>query len=402
MAVLDYDSDIDPDDLLPTYIECKAKLFEKDKSSLRAGTRKSISKSAKEKDPETAKLIRKIKRIEDDILFDQYIADQQWESRRIQLEKLAAAERVILAQDAVVNGSGEDQGDLGDSENEVSRAAAKMGAAFLEEDGSDDDAALADLFASLPVNEVDPLTGKSSTVINGSDGTKVFIREFGKWSSISPQRILEEACRSRDPSTKLAYTTISDSSFAHRQSLRIIWAKNQDTLTSSPPSEVEFISSPKQQKFSMISIATPDSKQSEAYIATIALFLIFGSSSKEDKVFLRLPPAFRDLWMELVEIKKEKADSVDRDAIRAFRDMVRAKRDQEEEDGVLIQGAFRNRGPVRASDNVEAGQSKDSKTVLNPEAYQRIWHEKYSTPSYQMMLVSVVVLSTRYPITDPF
>lgn len=399
MTVLDYDSDIDPDDLLPTYIESKTKLFEKDKSSIQVESRKLNGKPAREKDPETAKLIRKIKRIEDDVLFDQYIADQQWESKRIQLERLAAVERATVAQESVINGNGEGKGGVDDSDDEVSREAAKMGAAFLEEDGSDDDAALADLFASLPVNEVDPVSGKSSTVINGSDGTKVFIRDFGKWSSVSPQRILEEACRSRDPSAKLSYTTISDSSFAYRQSLRIVWAKNQDTLTSSPPSEVDFVSSPKQQTLSMISVATPDSKQSEAYIATIALFLIFGSSSREDKVFLRLPPAFRDLWMELAEMKKEKLDSIDREAIRTFRDMVRAKRDQEEEDGVLIQGAFRNRGPVRASDNVEAGQSKDSKISLNPEAYQRIWHEKYSTPSYQMMLVS---FRLRYPQTSSY
>jgi ATP-dependent RNA helicase DHX29 len=69
--------------------------------------------------------------------------------------------------------------------------------ALLEENGSDDDAALADLFASLPVNEVDPLTGKSSTVINGSNGIKVTIQDFGKWTGVNPTRVLEEACRAR-------------------------------------------------------------------------------------------------------------------------------------------------------------------------------------------------------------
>jgi ATP-dependent RNA helicase DHX29 len=68
---------------------------------------------------------------------------------------------------------------------------------MLEEDSSDDDAALADLFASLPVNEVDPITGKSTTVVNSSNGVKVTIRDFGKWTGVSPTRVLEEACRAR-------------------------------------------------------------------------------------------------------------------------------------------------------------------------------------------------------------
>ncbi len=139
----------------------------------------------------------------------------------------------------------------------------------------------------------------------------------------------------------------------------------------------------------MVSISTPDSKQSEAYIATVALFLLFGSSSKEDKVFLRLPPAWRDLWTEFAESKREKADEADRSSIRVFRDMVREKRDQELEDGVLIQGAFRNRIAARAPENSdESGPDKANKGGLEPEAYRRIWNEKCNTQSYQTMLVS--------------
>jgi ATP-dependent RNA helicase DHX29 len=202
IATVDYDSDIDPDELLPVYLESKARLFHlqpapNKRAPPRPNGRHSNQNSPqKSTDPESAKILRKIKRIEDDILFDKYIADQQWEGRRIQLEKEAAAARnaAELAQE-----SGDSQGSetLVDSDDEVSREAAKIGAELLEETGSDDDAALADLFASLPVNEVDPITGKSTTVVNGSDGIKVTIRDFGKWTGVNPTRVLEEACRSR-------------------------------------------------------------------------------------------------------------------------------------------------------------------------------------------------------------
>jgi ATP-dependent RNA helicase DHX29 len=145
--------------------------------------------------PATAKLLRKIKRIEDDILFDRYLADQQWEPKRIQLERDAAAQR--NAPQSTHDTDSQESETLVDSEDEVSKEAAKIGAAMLQDTGSDDEAALADLFASLPVNEVDPVTGKSSTVVNGSNGVKVTIRDFGKWTGVNPTRVLEEACRAR-------------------------------------------------------------------------------------------------------------------------------------------------------------------------------------------------------------
>jgi ATP-dependent RNA helicase DHX29 len=202
-AAVEYDSDIDPDDLLPVYLECKTRLFhlqapQSRKNALRAIPRLNPSKSTSPMTPESAKILRKIKKIEDDVLFDKYVADQQWEIKRIQLEKEAAAQRnaaEALHEHGDTHSS--DSLTLIDSDGEVSREAAKIGAAMLEENESDDDGALADLFASLPVNEIDPITGKTSTVVNGSNGIKVTIRDFGKWTGVNPTRVLEEACRAR-------------------------------------------------------------------------------------------------------------------------------------------------------------------------------------------------------------
>ncbi|PQE23976.1 helicase associated domain-containing protein [Rutstroemia sp. NJR-2017a WRK4] len=392
VATIDYDSDIDPDDLLPVYLESKEKLFliqsTKSSSESRENNKKNGRKPSESvsTNGEAGKLARKIKRIEDDVLFDKYVADQKWDVRRIQLEREGAARRALelVADEKELS----ETDTVEDSEDEVSREAAKIGKAMLEDTGSDDDAALSDLFASLPVTEVDPLTGKSSTVVNGNNGVKVTIRDFGKWSGVNPTRVLEEACRARDSSVKLNYTLISDSSFSHRYSLRITWSKPQEPLTDIPLPQIEHGSSSKIQTFAMTSVSTPDARQSEAYIATTALFLIFGSSAREDKVALRLPAAWRDLWTEFAEIKKEKSDEEDRSAIKSFRDMVRAKRDQELEDGVLIHGAFRNRGSTRAQENIdESTTDKGAKSTFTPDIYQRIWAEKSASQNYQRMLL---------------
>ncbi|KAF4636925.1 hypothetical protein G7Y89_g1157 [Cudoniella acicularis] len=390
-----YDSDIDPDDLLPVYLDCKTKLFHLQQASpkrlaQRINGRRNVQMPNVAPDaanPDAAKILRKIKRIEDDILFDGYLANQQWEVSRIQLEREAAALRnVELAK--LENSESQNSESSPDSDDEVSKEAAKIGAALLEETGSDDDAVLADLFASLPVNEVDPVTGKSTTVVNGSDGVKVTIRDFGKWTGVNPTRVLEEAWR-RDSSARLNFTVLSNASFSNRHSLRITWSKAQDLATIFPPPEIEYSASPKSQTFAMKVISTPDLKQSEAYIATAALFLIFGSSTREDKVFLRLPAAWRDLWTELAEAKKEKSDEEDREAIRKLRDMVRDRRDRELEDGVLLKGAFKNRGSTRAPEtNDDSLTDRATRSFLPAEAYQKIWADKCNTQSYQVMLQS--------------
>jgi ATP-dependent RNA helicase DHX29 len=199
----------------------------------------------------------------------------------------------------------------------------------------------------------------------------------------------------RDSSVKISYTLVSDVGFSNRHSVRIYWSKAQENPPSSSPfPEVECTSSPKSVTVTMTSISTPDSSQSESYVATMALFLIFSSSVREEKVFLRLPPAWRELWVELASLKKEQADSADREAIRSFRDTIREKRDREEEDGVVLTTAFKRRGvlitPNDTSD--ESGPEKPSRLSTAPETLKRIWSDKCQSSAYQSMLVSKVIL----------
>jgi ATP-dependent RNA helicase DHX29 len=274
---------------------------------------------------------------------------------------------------------------------DVNDEAARIAAEILAENGedSDDDAALADLFASLPVNEVDPLTGKTNTVMNGSDGSKVIIRDFGKWTGVNPVRTLEEACRARDSSVRISYRLTSDVSFANRHLVNIVWSRPQEIPPPHEVSEIEAFTSPNQFVYKMMSISCPDTKQSEAYIATSALFFIFGASAKEEKVSMRLPSVWKDLWNELAEAKKGKADAIDREEVKQLRDMVRKRVEQELEDGVINPGAFKGRG--QSKNSTESDQS-DAERVkrqpFGPEYYQNIWYQKTTTPRFQHMLQS--------------
>ncbi|KJR84503.1 ATP dependent RNA helicase [Sporothrix schenckii 1099-18] len=409
-SVITFDGDIEPEELGPVYLDTKARLF-----TLQRPLQVTTQKGRLNNQPapvvvlseadklETAKLLGKLERIENDILFDRKLAEMQWRSKKIILErefseatKKAAEEKRAKAK-AKEEAAAALQDDLSDtsdssddeSEDEVSKEAKRVAAEILAEDDSDDDA-IADLFASLPVSEVDPNTGKTNTVVNSSDGSKVIIRDFGTWIGVSPVRALEEACRARDSSVRISYQLVSDISFANRHMVSIAWTKPQEIPQLAPLSDLEVAMVNTRFVFKMVKVATPDAKQSEAFIATAALFFVFGASAKEEKVAMRLPPAWRDLWSEFAKVKKSQADSLDREAIKKLRDLVSLRRDQELEDGVVLQGAFRGRAAGRsaADSGEDSGIERGGQSVYGPEYYQRIWQEKSSTPKYQAMLQS--------------
>jgi len=181
---------------------------------------------------------------------------------------------------------------------------------------------------------------------------------------------------------------MSDVAFATRHAVNIIWSKSQETPAFPEVPGLELLASPTQFVFKMLSVATPEQKQSEAYIATVALFFIFGSSAKEEKVSLRLPATWKDLWSEFAEAKKSKADENDRVTIRHLRDLVRKRAEQELEDGVLIQG-FKGRGQSKnLTDSEHSDHERAKRQPWGAEYYRNIWMQKASSPRFQHMLVS--------------
>ncbi|UNI15628.1 RNA helicase [Purpureocillium takamizusanense] len=313
----------------------------------------------------------------------------KWKSERVVVEKQLAAAR----KDAPEPTSEEPKASTtpaeaqATDEDDVTAEAERMAAEILAGADDDDDDDIAGLFASLPQHEIDPSTGKAQTVINSSDGSKMILRDFGKWTGVSPRRVLEEACRARDASVKISYTVVSEATFASRQSIDIWWTKPQEPPTAMPESDVEVIADPARFTFTMQRVAASDAKQSEAYIATSALFHIFSGNAREEKANLRLPAVWRDLWNELAETKKEQLDSEDRAVVRSLRTLVRQRHDQELEDGVILQGAFRGRGGKAAQDSSDSADRKKPQT-LNPEEFKKIWADKSGTRKFQQMLQS--------------
>jgi ATP-dependent RNA helicase DHX29 len=188
------DEDFEPDKLLPEYLATKRRLLEIERKHTPPRSTAQTGK-VEDLDPDmvAAKLEARLRRIEADVLFDKFVADQQWRAQKVNLEKeLSAAKReVATGHTNIPEDPAKDDAAQGIND-EASRIAAEI---LAENNDEDDD--ISGLFASLPQNEVDPVTGQMQTVINSSDGAKSILKDFGKWTGVSPRRVLEEACRSR-------------------------------------------------------------------------------------------------------------------------------------------------------------------------------------------------------------
>lgn len=204
-SIATFDGEIEPEDLIPEYVATKKKLLELSRTEKKGPQSKSTTQQAKDNeiDSTVAYLESKMKKIESDVLFDKFLAEQEWKKEKVVLEKQLAMARKNPVVDSDSQLQSEDPASEATEDDDIAAIAEKMAKDILAENAEDDD--IVGLFESLPQSEVDPTTGKLQTVVNSSDGTKLIIREFSKWTGISPKRVLEEACRSRYVSHRATY-----------------------------------------------------------------------------------------------------------------------------------------------------------------------------------------------------
>lgn len=139
----------------------------------------------------------------------------------------------------------------------------------------------------------------------------------------------------------------------------------------------------------MVSIATPDAQQSKAYISTFALFQIFSTSLKEEKVYLRLSTAWKDLWAEFTERRKLELEEADRENLRKLRDIVRQKMESEDNlDDIVLTRNFQKRINDNSGRSSSRNSDKDAGMVpsLDEQQVKASWMAKSSSPSYKRML----------------
>jgi ATP-dependent RNA helicase DHX29 len=178
---------------------------------------------------------------------------------------------------------------------------------------------------------------------------------------------------------------ISPTTYTCRHSVTITWSKDPDAEYDVEIPGVANTTYKKQITFSAAEVAVVSVDQSESYISVAALFSISAPSSKEEKVYLRLPSNWRELYREFLEHRRTRLDAADRDAIKHYRSMIQDQIEIEESDGVVFTNRFkmRNQGATSSS----TPNSGYNTPVRQFDGLKDLWAAKASTPSYQHMLV---------------
>ncbi|PGH15152.1 hypothetical protein AJ80_05664 [Polytolypa hystricis UAMH7299] len=374
------DGSIDPDSLVPRYVELQSRLYE-----LQPDLFSNAKKSKKAREAESrpggtgpaaakiAKLRKKLASIENDVLFDEHEAQERWQQELEVLRQGTWASRR--------NGTDKIPSEMPQTKQEQQPIKEEPDTASEEVVSEDDEA---DLLGGIFGAENDePLTGPAEVGEPEHSGVKQ--RDFGKPAGMSPRRILEDACRTRDSACKISYRDLSASSYSNRKAVEVRWSIPQDTSALPPLSDVMYSANKGIISVVMTSISTPTPLQAESYVSCVALFIAFSHSPKDAKVYMKLPPAWRDLWKELADIKKEYDDEADKVALKVIRKHVHEKLSRIDEDIVLSEN-FRRRNGTPIS---RPGTPMETKSTGRSDAQlQKLWTERSSTNSFKTMETS--------------
>ncbi|KAF2436242.1 P-loop containing nucleoside triphosphate hydrolase protein [Tothia fuscella] len=395
----DFESDVEPENMLSIYLAIKERLYrhrpelvEKAPASKKKWKKTvPVVPPSGTLTPKVQKLTDKLRLIEADVLFDQREADYSWDSRKsLIMHDVITPKRGPQLVASQARGS-ERSITVGGESPET--APTSVGTP----DGSDseDEDLLGAMFSATIEEEQAPTSAPPT-----SDGPAVWLRDFGKVSGMSPRRVLEDACRTRNSKATLTFHLVSPTAYASRHSVNIKWTKDQETLPSDtvPYIKIQQVKSTKGPnlmtalKFTMTTIATPDPQQSEAFVATAALFYLC-SPSKEDKTYMKLPAVWRDLYAEFGAARKEVIDDADRDRLKMIRSIVQEHTEREEEDGIVLASAFRGRNLDSPRSNSSRNISPTKLSLSGPSIeLKALWERVSTTPNYQRMLPSRIKL----------
>ncbi|KAJ5151042.1 uncharacterized protein N7482_010294 [Penicillium canariense] len=372
----DSDSSIDPDTMVPEWLELQTKLYSLQPDLFdRPGRGKKGRGGATEQsdDPEVAKLQHKITKIERDVLFERHEAEFIWKGKLDELRKDATFMRRPVERKKQAQPSEEPAKEATNNP--------PPDADVLPVDEMEDDAAglLGDMFQAEP--DDGSILGLPPPVMEAN----VTIRDFGKTTGLSPRRVLEETCKARDSGCKVVYQDISSSSHQNRKALEVRWSKPQETPF---PLVVDLVTH-KSNAFatfvSMDALVTPNQQQAEGYVSTLALFILFPQNSKEGKAYLRIPGVWRDLWTEFSNLKKTQEDEIDKGTIKDLKRLVEENRGTFEDDVVLLDNFRKRNGTASKPGSPLKGPARGDYLGQN-EQLPGIWEAKASTPAFHRMM----------------
>ena len=134
-------------------------------------------------------------------------------------------------------------------------------------------------------------------------------------------------------------------------------------------------------------ISCIDIFQSEAYVSTVALFVVCSASSKDEKIHLRLPSVWRRVWQELLDLQKERNDAEDCEVLRRLRLLLKqasplaAPRNADR----IVTATESNKG---MEPTLEREVNHQGRRPQEDQILREAWDARRASASYQSMLSS--------------
>ncbi|KAL3707826.1 hypothetical protein TMatcc_005808 [Talaromyces marneffei ATCC 18224] len=372
------DSSLDPEDFADEYVSLNTRVYQLcpqlfDQNS-GGGSKKARPKAIKDvSDPRVKKLRLKIAKIESDILFDHHAAEIMWREKLNDLWRESAfvreKERAISV--PKTKPQKEPQPTVSEDTGEF---------VMVEASESGDEALLGGIFTE-DVND-EPLLVQDTTDSN------ITIRNFGvSVGGVEPDKLLQEVCKARDPGSKIVWKDLTVASFSNRNAVEIKWSKPQEEPLLVSIEGITIKSNAFTVFASMDAIAASKKEQAKGYISTLALLLVSGSgsSTKENKAYMRLPNVWRDLYKEFSELRKGQEDESDKQTIRYLKKLIEENHGKFEQDVVLSDNFRRRNGNTKQH---LSGKAEPTTPKVNADGLRNLWEEKSTTPSFQHMAES--------------
>ncbi|KAG0126671.1 hypothetical protein HOY82DRAFT_542403 [Tuber indicum] len=346
----DEDVEVAPEELVPQYIKLQTQKYHlhpastiitgkkvKGKNEIKASSIAGVSPAKAE---QLGKIQNKLDELTRDPLFDLREAEDVWRVERLRLEKEEWARKQSRGGSTFKQGTKASDGYTVNSEGngvkEETESASPIDLPHAEEDSDMNQYFVGGLFEPAPTEEL--------TAVQEGENENVDIRDFelvsasgGNFGKGKPRgkagvgtpavkKVLEELCRSRDVNSKIRFEMIPGTSISARSKLIITWSSIAEsssvdvspiTPTLGPGARPPVIISTLGllcTTFSMASIAAMSKDQADGFIATYALFKLCGK--KDEKMYLRLPSIWRELWFELLSEGQLESERQEREVLR--------------------------------------------------------------------------------------
>ncbi|OQU99639.1 hypothetical protein CLAIMM_05247 isoform 1 [Cladophialophora immunda] len=365
------EEDNDPAKLIEKSVQIQRRLWEAQNEDAN-----DIAKAGKRRERRIAKLQRKLQQLRRDPLLDKQEEEAAWEiiltqlmEARQQYLRVAATKRRKEKQAAVQQNIDDDTviKKPGSEDNGLTAA-------------DDDDALLGGMFGESEDTIVSERNQPASE-------NSIRLLDFGKWSGLSPKRLLDEVCRGRDSRCRIQIRTLQQTSHSTRHKLQISWTADtmaEASTTLALPSEVSAQVNERFWELEMRGVAAAGTTQSEAYICTLGLFLVSTLGASEQKAISRLPTVWRDVVKDLGDTKERLVNEERKETLRRLRALISETQDRLSQRQSKLPSKERSEACSIAGDRRRAR----APVIVNwsPEQVSTEWNTRTSRPSFREML----------------